>query len=323
MSSLIAKLKFKRAVAKERKLPKSKKGYQIILVAVFWLLFISTFWFMFQAYQRTAFVNNKLNVLKSEINDKSNVEKENSLISQEATNSFAQSFAYTYLNIEKDENARREREKRLVKMLATNLPIQELEGTGEINAKRTVTSVKPYKISVLDEKQALVTLSVSYKVEKENAEPQNITQLLNLSVGTDGKNFSVIEQPYLLPAPKEAKLTRVENSLDKKSETSDFKAKSSEMKQFLTQFFTSYSKSTLEEMSYLMNDPETLAGAADFKGLEKTKVYDADKKGDFIIKTIVIYRDKQTNVDMRYPFTLEVTKKNNKLYVNKLTHTLN
>ena len=170
---------------------------------------------MFQAYQRTAFVNNKLNVLKSELSDKSNVDKENSLISQEATNSFAQSFAYTYLNIEKDENARKEREKKLVKMLATNLPIQELEGTGEINAKRIVTSVKPYKISVLDEKQALVTLSVSYKVEKENAEPQNITQLLNLSVGTDGKNFSVIEQPYLLPAPKEAKLTRVENSLDK------------------------------------------------------------------------------------------------------------
>lgn len=166
MSSLIAKLKFKRAVAKERKLPKVK-GYQIILVVVFWLLFISTFWFMFQAYQRTAFVNNKLNVLKSELSDKSNVDKENSLISQEATNSFAQSFAYTYLNIEKDENARKEREKKLVKMLATNLPIQELEGTGEINAKRIVTSVKPYKISVLDEKQALVTLSVSYKVEKK------------------------------------------------------------------------------------------------------------------------------------------------------------
>ncbi|PFV46545.1 hypothetical protein COL00_20010 [Bacillus cereus] len=77
MSSLIAKLKFKRAVAKERKLPKSKKGYQIILVVVFWLLFISTFWFMFQAYQRTAFVDNKLNILKTEISDKSNVDKEN------------------------------------------------------------------------------------------------------------------------------------------------------------------------------------------------------------------------------------------------------
>lgn len=323
MSSLIAKLKFKRAVAKERKLPKSKKSYQKILVILFWLIFISAFYFMFQAYQRTAFVNNKLNVLKQDVNDKSKVNTENSLISQEATNSFAQSFAWTYLNIEKDENARKEREKKLIKLLATNLPVQELEGTGEISAKRTATSVKPYKLKVLNEKQALVTLLVSYKVEKENAEPQNITQLLNFSVGTDGTNFNVIEQPYFLPAPKEAKLSKVENSLDGKSETSNVKAKSSEMKQFLTQFFTSYSKSTLEEMSYLMNDPETLGGTVDFKSLEKTKVYDADKKGDYIIKTIVVYRDKQTNVDMRYPFTLEVTKKNNKLYVNKLSHTIN
>lgn len=59
------------------------------------------------------------------------------------------------------------------------------------------------------------------------------------------------------------------------------------MKQFLTQFFTSYSKSTLEEMSYLMNEPETLAGASDFKGLEKTKIYDADKKVILLLKQLL------------------------------------
>ncbi|GAA3315885.1 hypothetical protein GCM10020331_011810 [Ectobacillus funiculus] len=61
----------KRAALKERKLPRSKRGYQKNLtdyILVF--LFISTFWFMFQAYQRTAYVNNKLNILNNNIQEK-------------------------------------------------------------------------------------------------------------------------------------------------------------------------------------------------------------------------------------------------------------
>ncbi|GAA3315888.1 hypothetical protein GCM10020331_011820 [Ectobacillus funiculus] len=118
-------------------------------------------------------------------------------------------FAQIYLKVEPDQNARMEREQQLVKkMLASNLAVQELEGTADINANRTVTSINPYKVKVLNKSQAFITLLVSYNIEKPNVEPQEITQLLNLTIGTDGTNFNVIEQPYLLPAPAEAKLEK-------------------------------------------------------------------------------------------------------------------
>ncbi len=277
---------------------------------------------MFQAYQRTAYVNDKLNALNNNIQKQSKEDTSNSLIQQEATVSFAQQFASLYLNIDSDQNARTDREKRLVKMLASNLAVQELEGTGNINAKRTVTSIKPYKVKVLNKSQALVTLLVSYKIERPNVEPQNITQLLNLMIGTDDTNFSVIEQPYLLSAPAPAKLEKVENSLDSKAETENVEVKK-QINEFLNQFFTSYSKSSLEEMKYLMNNPESLSGFADFTGLEKTKIYNAQEKGHYVVKTIAVFKDKGTNVDMHYSFTLDVSKKDGKFYVNKLTHTLN
>jgi hypothetical protein len=322
LGTLVAKLIGKRTALKERKLPRSKRSYQKILFIAFWLLFLSTFWFMFQAYQRAAYVNDKLNTLNNNIQKQSKESTSDSFIRQDATVSFAQQFAGQYLNIAPDQNARMEREKRLVNMLASNLAVQELEGTGEINAKRTVTSIKPYKVNVLNPSQALVTLLVSYKIEKPNAQPQNITQLLNLTIGTDGTNFNVIEQPYLLPAPAEAKLEKVENTMESKPELTNEEVKG-QINDFLKQFFTSYGKSTLDEMKYLMNSPESLNGFADFTGLEQTKIYDAKEKGHYVVKTIAVFKDKATNVDMRYSFTLDVSKQDGKFYVNKLTHTLN
>ncbi|WP_379947771.1 conjugal transfer protein [Ectobacillus funiculus] len=322
MEPLVTKLIGKRAALKERKLPRSKRGYQKILLITFWFLFISTFWFMFQAYQRTAYVNNKLNILNNNIQEKTKDSTTNSLISQDATVSFAEHFAQIYLKVEPDQNARMEREQQLVKMLASNLAVQELEGTADINANRTVTSINPYKVKVLNKSQAFITLLVSYNIEKPNVEPQEITQLLNLTIGTDGTNFNVIEQPYLLPAPAEAKLEKVENSMESKPELTNVEVKR-QANDFLKQFFTSYGKATLEEMKYLMNSPESLNGFADFTGLEKTKIYEAQAKGHYVVKTIAVFKDKATHADMRYSFTLYISKKDGKFYVNKLTHTLN
>ncbi|NGY87981.1 conjugal transfer protein (plasmid) [Bacillus megaterium] len=72
-------------------------------------------------------------------------------------------------------------------------------------------------------------------------------------MGTDQTNFNIVEQPYLLPVPREAKLEKVENSLEEKSTVSNPNL-TNEVNDFLTQFFTSYSKSNLEEMSYLMEN---------------------------------------------------------------------
>jgi Conjugative transposon protein TcpC len=277
---------------------------------------------MFQAYQRTAFVNDKVNALTSEIETETKGQKKDSLINQDAAVTFAKNFAIQYLNIEPDEKKRAEREKNLTGMLATNLPVQDLEGTGELKAKRIVRSIEPYKFKEINSNEALITFLVKYDVAIDKKPTESVTQLLATKIGTDQTNFNIVEQPYLLPAPREAKLEKVENSLEEKSTVSNATL-TNEVNDFLTQFFTSYSKSNLEEMSYLMEKPESLGGFADFRGLEKTSIYKAKQKGHYTVKTLVLFRDKKTNIDMRYSFTLDISKKDNKFYVNKLNHTFN
>ncbi|HER2174519.1 TPA: conjugal transfer protein, partial [Streptococcus pyogenes] len=61
----------------------------------------------------------------------------------------------------------------------------------------------------------------------------------------------------------------------------------SELQQFATQFFTSYTTNSTEEMSYLMETPESLKDLYEYKGLEGFVVYDGERKGQYIVKTLV------------------------------------
>ena len=143
--------------------------------------------------------------------------------------------------------------------------------------------------------------------------------MLVVRVGTDGNSFNVIEQPYYQALPSNSRLTAIQDQTDKSKK--NIKAEA-QLKQFATQFFTSYTTNSIDEMSYLMEHPESLKGQYQYKGLEDFVVYDGEKEGQYIIKTLVLLQEANTELKTKHPFTLVVKKQNNKFYVEELKHTL-
>ncbi|MMZ58520.1 Conjugative transposon protein TcpC [compost metagenome] len=144
--------------------------------------------------------------------------------------------------------------------------------------------------------------------------------LIVVPVGTDGKGFNVIEQPFFQPLPDEVRLAAVQDTTDPGLRNS---FKENEIKQFLGQFFTSYSQNNVNDMAYLMDQPESLQGLYFFKGLEGFSLYSNGLQTDsYTVKTLALFTEKGTGLYMKQPFTLQIIKQNGKFYVKELKHSI-
>jgi hypothetical protein len=143
--------------------------------------------------------------------------------------------------------------------------------------------------------------------------------MIVVRLGTDGNSFNIIEQPYYQALPSKTRLAAVQDKTDQAKKNTQAE---DELQQFATQFFTSYTTNSLEEMSYLMEDPESLKDLYEYKGLEDFVVYDGEKNGQYIVKTLVLLQEANTGLQTKHPFTLAVSKENNRFYVQELKHTL-
>lgn len=71
-----------------------------------------------------------------------------------------------------------------------------------------------------------------------------------------------------------------------------------------------------------MENPESLKDLYEYKGLEDFVVYDGQKEGQYMVKTLVLLQEANTGLQSKHPFTLVVSKQNNNYYVQELTHTI-
>ncbi|MFP3324935.1 conjugal transfer protein, partial [Planococcus sp. SIMBA_160] len=93
---------------------------------------------------------------------------------------------------------------------------------------------------------------------------------------------------------------------------------SATIKEFLNTFFRKYAEESKDDMSYVMKTPETLNGHLVFGDVENVSIY---KNGDgFEIFSVIIFKEKETNIPVKERFTLFVTKNTGQYYLNKLKH---
>ncbi|TDK58158.1 hypothetical protein E2K98_24905 [Bacillus salipaludis] len=338
----------KKVLKDERRLKSSTFNSRMAFTILFWAVVIGVIFFTFQSWARTGFLNNKINGYQEKASAQIASLNEIGFANSPAGEDYTKTFIGAYINVPNDPKQREERAKDLQGLLAEGLKVEQLEDLSAFKGKRVLKSASLYDVKDVNEDAASYVYRVKYElfktvekkqqveVEKKDKNGKEKTvkeekvtkqdeslgekeQMLVVRVGTDGNSFNVMEQPYYQALPSNGRLTAIQDQTDKSKK--NIKAEA-ELKQFATQFFTSYTTNSIDEMSYLMEHPESLKGQYQYKGLEDFVVYDGEKEGQYIIKTLVLLQEANTELKTKHPFTLVVKKQNNKFYVEELKHTL-
>ncbi|WP_176525801.1 conjugal transfer protein [Bacillus sp. AFS001701] len=315
---------------------------------LFWLSLVGIIFFSFQSWARTGFLNEKVNgyqkVAKAQI---ASLHKKG-FAKSPAGEAYASQFINTFINLSNDKNEREERTKKLQSFLAEGLTVGKLENLSVFQGKRVLKSASLYDVKEVKEDTASYVYRINYElfrvtpkkvqveVKKKNevgrdevVKEEKVTtvveslghkeEMIVVRLGTDGNSFNVIEQPYYQALPGETRLTAIHDQTDQAKKNVQIE---DELKQFSSQFFTSYTTNSIQEMSYLMDKPESLKDLYEYKGLEDFVVYDGEKEGQYIVKMLVLLQEANTGLQTKHPFTLVVKKEKNKFYVQKLKHTI-
>jgi hypothetical protein len=338
----------KKVLKDERRLKSSRFNGRMAFSVVFWFVLVGVIFFTFQSWVRTGFLNEKVNGYQDKAAAQIASLNEVGFANSPAGETYASKFIETYINIPSDEKQREERTKTLQSFLAEGLMVGELENLSGFQGNRVLKSASLYDVKNVNEDAASYVYAIEYElfkvvekkeqveVKKTNEEGKEEVvkeekivmqdeslgikdQMIVIRLGTDGNSFNVIEQPYYQALPGETRIAAVQDQTDQAKKNVQVE---DELKQFATQFFTSYTTNTTEEMSYLMENPEILKDLYEYKGLEDFVVYDGEKEGQYIVKTLVLLQEANTGLQTKHPFTLVVSKENNKFYVQEFKHTL-
>ncbi|MHC5250706.1 conjugal transfer protein, partial [Enterococcus sp. LJL90] len=183
-----------------------------------------------------------------------------------------------------------------------------------------LTSYKLYEISQEDT-QRVAKYLVTYSIEdtEEDSTELVVNQLINIPFISENGVIAISEIPYYTSAPQDKGLTGLqENSMNDESEVpSD---ESSEVTTFLEQFFSNYATNSLEDMSYMMADPESLDGEYEYVSSDN-RVY-AGQDGGYIVKSVVEFTLKDTTFNHKENMTITLSKVDGKFFVSELNHTL-
>jgi hypothetical protein len=336
----------------ERRMKTNGFSKRRIFTVVFWIIVLLVIYLAFVSFNRTTFLNNKINAMKSETDKQLHSLHQGGFVQSPAGDAYAQRFITSYINIPSNQTERDQRQERLSKFFAEDLNIHQIENLEDFQGKRVLTAASLYDVNPVKgtTNQADYTYLVSYDMYKDKQAPAPVPSsssaptpkveqpvkpspdstpkeekvggkmlLLTIRLGTDGKTFNVLEQPSFASSPERASLKAIENNLDHQPEN---KEKKDELKQFATQFFTSYSQNTEQEMAYLMSKPSSLKGLYQYIGITEFSVYDDKKKGHYILKALVEFQESETGVKIQQPYTLHVSKQNGRYFVNQLKNSL-
>lgn len=278
-------------------------------------------------------VENSVLDLKKELNN----EKGNMISFTPEIKAFMDRFITEYINIPNDDEAFKKRSATLTKeYYADGLSENETSFTAKRTLKdetfialKNVDNVPVASYQVTYEIETPTTKKVQEKHKNSKGKETTITkevtdkeivsstQVINIPFTSKNDSFCVTAYPYftepLVTKAKEGSLSYDEKDLDSVDSDTENKVQS-----FVTEFLTKYCESSSSDMAYMMDNPEGLNGNFTLDEV-KTKAY---KDGDRVkVKADVSLKDKNTSIIQKEQLTLDLTKKSDKFYVKKLSHT--
>lgn len=201
-----------------------------------------------------------------------------------------------------------------------NLDVYFAENVSDTNAipasERILTS---YEFVDVVEKDGVPTVEVivNYDIISPAGKTSH-SSLLNVPYNQEGETFTVVENPYFTAVPtNKAELAPVDNPYTENDYATPEVAE--EVNVFLDDFYAEYASSSAEDMAYIMTNPEGLSGAYEYVSSENN-IYNG-AEGEIVVKSSVAFKETGTDITHVENFTLKLTKKDDKYYVEEMTHT--
>ncbi|MBC2262764.1 conjugal transfer protein [Listeria sp. FSL L7-0091] len=339
--------KISREKKEKRKLPKGKKksgkGTRITIWLCIILIAVSGVF----AYLKST---------KVEVETAKNTSKISSLLKEKPVEKisdyqsnklllFTNDFLEQYINVPVNIDDRTMRTETLAKLYATELKQDDLsnfEGYRELKSKTYFSTVE-YK------DMAIVQYDVTYNnvglVEKERKkkekykdgktekirevvekyqekEIKEVHALINIPVRSVDGGYTVIENVFFTQVPKLStnKTKPVENKMDVEQKPEISATEKDNVEAFLQDFFKRYANTSVDDLAYMMKKPEALNGLKEFQEIIYFKAY--EQKKQILVKVSLIFKDTGSTMTNTEDFSLTLSKKDGKYFIEKLTHTL-
>lgn len=278
-------------------------------------------------------VESSVKLLKNDVEG----DNEKKLLLTPELQSFMDRFVSEYVNIPNDDEQFKKRSETLVKeYYAKGMN----EDTTSFSAKRslkdyTLVSLKyvdgvpvaSYQVSYEIENPVTKTVEEKHKDSKGKmvTSKKEITateksvseQVLNIPFIEKNQSFCINAYPYFTEPVTTKANENVLSYDDEKMGKVDLKTEK-EVEKFVEEFMTKYCESSSADMAYMMNDPEGLNGNFSLDQVD-SKIYKSNDS--VVVKVDVSLKDKDTSILQKEQLTLELVKKSDKYYVQKLSHT--
>ncbi|MBO6438757.1 conjugal transfer protein [Enterococcus faecalis] len=239
-------------------------------------------------------------------------------------------FINEYLTIPKEDQAFKERQKALSKMMSVDLSdLTRTNGTQKVIDKELydLKNEQDFLVAVYR-----VMVEVTNPVEKEREvtkdkkkvketylddETKEKTMLVNIPFKEYSGQFKVVGFPYYTD---ETELTKgkVESLEEEKNLDSVKLAESEKVEKFVSEFLDKYCEGNTKDMKYLMAKPEALKEyeVSDFKADVKAK------EGNYVVYVTVYLRDQESKEVHKEQMSLLISKKDKTYFVEQMTHYL-
>lgn len=340
VSSVFSDNKIKRSKKENRKLPKARnsKGAVVVVWAVIVVLGLSGI----LAFGRAQNALNKSKATESALAAVTANQDEHGYDAYRSPKIeiFADQVVDEYMNIPRDSEQRKAREEALQGFYAEGLTVDSM---GDVGGYRQLNHKTLYDVHFDDDK-AILQYRVDYdnvavqqkerEVEKkkgkkkekvkekyEEEKKNSRSMLLNVPVKASNDGYAVVSNLYFTPVP-DVKTKGVQSETNPLAEQSEAPMEQKQqVENWLKDFFKKYADGTTDDLTYMMEKPQALNGQRSFVGLENTKIYPSGKNG-FVVKTNAKFQEKDVAIENTESFTIHLTKRDGKYFVEKMENTL-
>ncbi|MBP2079783.1 conjugal transfer protein [Oceanobacillus polygoni] len=310
----------------------SKRTAFFVWLLIIGMLFLATLSILLSINTRS--ILNETNQLV-EASENEEVKEE---IPHASANEFLSSFVREYINVPNEGAALEERANNLKEYMVFNEtfnddrnPLYDLEGVSGTRTLKTFnlfhmedkgnTSLYQYKVTFKNQVEREVEKEVRKGKKKEikketETEEEEKTLLLNIPIIYENGLFSVSAIPYFTEVPSLA------GNIEYEKEAIGLEGYNGNEEEniaiFLNTFFEKYSTEPIEEMAYLMEEPQTLNGSFLFEEISDLMIYIDGE--NYKVSLEVIFRDELTNIQQVNQVEMTISKNENNFYVEEFNY---
>ncbi len=260
----------------------------------------------------------------------------------ESAHEFLSNFIKEYINVPNESEALQGRANKLKEYMVFNdtfnneknplYNLEEVKGTRQLESfnlfhiedegNRNLFQYKvTFKNELKTETEKEVTKGKGKEKKKEievetETEEKKTSLLLNIPIVYENGLFSVQSVPYFTQIP--SLVGNIEYEMPA-IELEEYNGNEIEnINEFLITFFEKYATEPVDEMAYLMDDPQTLNGSFLFEDIRNLKIY---VDGDHYKALMeVVFRDELTNIEQVNPVEMTISKNGRNFYVENFIY---